>query len=43
MSSTHEVLLALFEQLPSIKPNTVVGLVAFGGGFTFGGTLLRKP
>jgi 2-oxoisovalerate dehydrogenase E1 component len=41
-TSSNSIPLALFELLPSIKPNTVVGLVAFGGGFTFGGTLLRK-
>ena len=42
-TSSNSIPLALFELLPSIKSNTVVGLVAFGGGFTFGGTLLRKP
>jgi hypothetical protein len=28
--------------LPKMKSSAKVGLVAFGGGFTFGGTLMQK-
>ena len=41
-TSSNSIPLALFDLLPSLKLGDVVGLVAFGGGFTFGGTLLRK-
>ena len=41
-TSSNSIPLALFELLPKMKSSAKVGLVAFGGGFTFGGTLMQK-
>jgi 2-oxoisovalerate dehydrogenase E1 component len=40
-TSSNSIPLALFELIPQLRPGKVVGLCAFGGGFTFGGALLR--
>lgn len=41
-TSSNSIPLALFDLLPNLKSGAKVGLVAFGGGFTFGGTLMQK-
>lgn len=41
-TSSNSIPLALFELLPTLRAGAKVGLVAFGGGFTFGGTLMQK-
>jgi 3-oxoacyl-[acyl-carrier-protein] synthase-3 len=40
-TSSNSIPLALFELIPQLRPGKLVGLCAFGGGFTFGGALLR--
>ncbi len=40
-TSSNSIPLALFELIPQLRPGKVIGLCAFGGGFTFGGALLR--
>lgn len=40
-TSSNSIPLALFELIPTLRPGKLVGLAAFGGGFTFGGALLR--
>jgi 2-oxoisovalerate dehydrogenase E1 component len=40
-TSSNSIPLALFELMPELRPGKIVGLCAFGGGFTFGGALLR--
>jgi 2-oxoisovalerate dehydrogenase E1 component len=40
-TSSNSIPLALFDLIPSLRPGKVVGLAAFGGGFTFGGAVLR--
>jgi len=40
-TSSNSIPLALFELLPTLRPGKTVGLAAFGGGFTFGGAVLR--
>jgi len=40
-TSSNSIPLALFELMPTLRPGKLVGLAAFGGGFTFGGALLR--
>jgi 2-oxoisovalerate dehydrogenase E1 component len=40
-TSSNSIPLALFELMPQLRPGKIVGLCAFGGGFTFGGALLR--
>jgi len=40
-TSSNSIPLALFDLIPTLKPGKLVGLAAFGGGFTFGGALLR--
>ncbi len=40
-TSSNSIPLALFELLPELRPGKLVGLCAFGGGFTFGGAILR--
>jgi 2-oxoisovalerate dehydrogenase E1 component len=40
-TSSNSIPLALFDLLPALRSGNVVGLCAFGGGFTFGGALMR--
>jgi 2-oxoisovalerate dehydrogenase E1 component len=40
-TSSNSIPLALFDLIPTLKPGKLVGLAAFGGGFTFGGAILR--
>ena len=40
-TSSNSIPLALFDLIPTLRPGKIVGLAAFGGGFTFGGALLR--
>ncbi|MEI8094145.1 MAG: thiamine pyrophosphate-dependent enzyme [Spirochaetales bacterium] len=40
-TSSNSIPLALFELTPELVPGKVVGLCAFGGGFTFGGAVMR--
>jgi len=40
-TSSSSIPLALFDLMPSLKPGKIIGLTAFGGGFTFGGAILR--
>lgn len=40
-TSSNSIPLALFDLVPTLKPGKIVGLAAFGGGFTYGGALLR--
>ena len=40
-TSSNSIPLALFELIPTLRPGKTVGLAAFGGGFTFGGAILR--
>lgn len=40
-TSSNSIPLALYDLMPTLRPGKVVGLAAFGGGFTFGATLLR--
>jgi 2-oxoisovalerate dehydrogenase E1 component len=40
-TSSNTIPLSLFELLPQRKPGKIIGLTAFGGGFTFGAALLR--
>ena len=40
-TSSSSIPLALFDLLPQLRPGKIIGLCAFGGGFTFGGALLR--
>ena len=40
-TSSNSIPLALFDLIPQLRPGKVLGLCAFGGGFTFGGAILR--
>jgi len=40
-TSSNSIPLALYDLIPTLKPGKTVGLAAFGGGFTFGGAILR--
>jgi 2-oxoisovalerate dehydrogenase E1 component len=40
-TSSNSIPLALFELTPQLVPGKFLGLCAFGGGFTFGGAVMR--
>lgn len=41
-TSSNTIPIALTELVPTVSPDTKVGLTAFGGGFTFGAAVIEK-
>lgn len=41
-TSSNTIPIALAELVPTVEPDTLIGLTAFGGGFTFGAAVIEK-
>ena len=41
-TSSNTIPFALVELMPQMKKDALVGLTAFGGGFTFGAAVIEK-
>ncbi len=41
-TSSNTIPIALAELVPEVAPDTLIGLTAFGGGFTFGAAVIEK-
>jgi 2-oxoisovalerate dehydrogenase E1 component len=41
-TSSNTIPIALTELVPTVDPGTLIGLTAFGGGFTFGAAVIEK-